>query len=511
MPNAPTRNGYSRQDTTVQNPPPSNGIAATIDNEPAARKAAVASVPPTLHSTNSLDPVLAEEDRDETVTPTFKLSKRRWFVLFAMGVFGFTLAASHDTSPILNLILQLLDWKVDKYIYVSQIFGYAMAITTIPTAWFVDKYGIQMAIYSALGLYMLANSLEALLYSPTLRGWATYRIYYYLVAGFISTQVFSVYFLLPLKVSETWFSSSERSLAWTIMIAMVDLGTCLASFLYPRLMPSLDQIGLLAYVNIIGMIVTVVVCLACITTAAPKNPPSERYAKAAREQGIPLKVSIKRMLTNQDVVLHIAHGAILSSCQFPLGRIIQDVLVNLGQTTIFAGNLMSAQSLVAIFMLVMLARFVHRIENVTLACKLAAAAQVLAFILFLVSLIFRCPGWFIIFATVVQTIVKCWSVQVHTNMIAHLSCGLVSQATIMGLSATLTILTMTVIQVAFVAMIDMKHKTSDYTQALIFLAIVAAVNEVIYQIFFRGRSVAELESQCPDDRVANGTREIARD
>lgn len=477
--------------------------------------------PEIMASNSSLAPVLVNESRQQDdddddehnhqdtdnqpdenhSTFVNRLSPKRWFVLLAISYFGLAHALAGDTSPILNLILKLMDLRVDKYMYITQTFYYAMAIMALPTAWFVDHYGIRVAITSAGGLFLANTLFKTLLYMPNLPAFQAYKFYYFIISCVINTQLMAMFFLLPLKVSETWFSARERTVAWTVMFATMDTGICVGSFVYPRIMQDLNHIYILAYINLIAGITTLIVILFSVTSAAPEHPPSERMARASKDK-TPFLITVKRMLTTRDILLQLIHSAIFESCTLTVAVILQDILISAGFSKIFAGNFMSINALVAIVMLIVMATLVHKVNNITLACKLGSASQTILFIMYLTALLYRAPGWAVVLVSIILNACKSWTTPNYANMVAHLACGVVSQATIVGFSMSSTVITMTVIQLTFVRFMKLStgsHETNDYSHSLMFLMLVCIINELIYLIFFQGRASTTKQDDDHDD------------
>lgn len=447
-------------------------------------------------STTSLGPILVDNDQP------VKLSKRRWLVLFALSIFGLSIAVTGDTSPILHLILKLLGLRIDKYLYITQIFYYTMAAVAIPTACLVDKYGIKFGVYTCAGLYVLHGFFRFLLYFPDLPGWSDFKIYYWVVSSFLSTIQLSIFFLLPLKVSETWFSESERSVAWTIMFSQLNVGTCFASFLYPRIMQEVMDIKILAYINIVCVSLSALITFTCINRSEPEHPPNKRVAEAAKDT-TPFLVSFMKMIKHKDIMVHLIHMSIFESVTLSMGSATQDIFTSVGFTEVFAGNFMAINAFVGLVMQIIMARFIHKVENITLTCKLSSALQVGVLVMYLVTLMLPgISGWGIIAVSVLLQMCKSWVAPNFTNMTAHLACGTVSQATIIGSSMTVTVATMTVIQTSFVSLIKITDKTTNYDNSLLFLAILAVVNEAIYLTIFKGQSKSKvIENESDPQRV----------
>ena len=439
--------------------------------------------PELAQPSNSLSPTVTDDDHDLNV----KLSGQRWLVLLAVCVFGLLMTLAIETTPILHTILELLDLRIDKYLYITQTFYYVMALFSVPTAWFVDKYGIKLAIRVAAVLFLIQGTFRALVYYPDLPYWSQFKLFYYITTRLVGVQVFAIFLLLPLKVSESWFSASERSVAWTLMFSQLNIGSCIASFIYPKILKTLEDIKILAYLNIVCVLVTTLTSFICVTKSQPDHPPSKRMAEATKDKSSFL-VSIKKMLKHRDILIHLIHNSIFESAILSESNVIQDIFTSTGHAEEFAGNVISANALISLVMQIILSSFIHKVKNITMSCKLSAFSQALIFVIYLGILAVPSPSWIVIGVSIILTICRSWTLPTFTNMSAYLACGTVSQATIIAASMTLTVLVMTVIQMTFISMIKISKKHTDYLEGLLFLGVATIINATGYLIFFTGRS-----------------------
>jgi MFS family permease len=382
-------------------------------------------------------------------------------------------------------VLKLLNLNVDSYVYIGQIFTFLMAFLAVPSAMFLDRFGIRATILTAACFFTLGGIFQSLLYFTQLPGWPQNKMYFYIITRVLTTESFALFFLLPLKVSESWFSESERTTAWMMMDLQSQLGVCLVSFLYPRLIVGTGDFQILSYVTIVSVISTLVTCIALVTKSEPPNPPSRR---AASKDIAPFVVSLKRVLKQRDILLHMIHHSVLVTVLMTLGGVLQNVLSSIGYSQIFAGNYMLINALISIIMSMIMSCFVHKISNATLACKLSSLLQSAQFVGLLMVIYSASSGWLIVGMSIVLTLLRSFTVPNFNNMTAHLACGVVSQPTMVGLSLAITPVIMTTVQVTFAYLIEIHDKTNDYHNSLLFLMGVSIANEAVYQIFFQGKS-----------------------
>lgn len=406
-----------------------------------------------------------------------------------MTLYGLISAGTGEFSAILNTMLKLLNLKLDNYIYISQVFMYIPAVGAIPTAWFIDKYGLKIVLYIASIFMLIRSVFRALMFYPDFPHWDQYKLTYWIISGLAASQSATMFFCTPLKISENWFPSSERSIAWTVMISSYSIGATLGAFFYPRMINDVSDVKPLSYLNLGSGVVLTFVMLICITRSKPKHPPSARSIKSSAEaQKLSWGASIKRMLKHRDIILHILHETIYDSMILSVLAVIQDILIATGHSKIFVGNLIAINSLVSVVMLVALAGLVHRISDITLACKVASVARTLIFIVHLMTMLYPMHEWIIMSVSVVYTICRSWALPNMNNMTAHIISGTVSEATISGVSTTLYVIMMSIGQVAFVQLIrEDANGKRDYTYSITMACIVAVVNSLVYMIFFKGQ------------------------
>lgn len=286
---------------------------------------------------------LQTEENDQK---TFKLSKRRWAICFAVCIFSFMGGISDESSTILHTILELLEMPLTKYVYIGQLFSYLPLVTTIPTAWFVDTYGIRPALYAATAFMLIRNLFRSLMFNTNLPMWEEYKFAYWIISSLAGWQAGSIFWCVPLKISETWFSEAERSLAWTVMVMTGGLGTSVAALVYPRIIHDGRDVKPLFYINIAGAMISTLAVLICVTRSKPKYPPNERTSRSAEAlEQINYLRSIINLFKQRDFMIHLFHAAIYDGVYWALYGIIQDILTSSGHSEVFVGDLISMNSI----------------------------------------------------------------------------------------------------------------------------------------------------------------------
>lgn len=420
------------------------------------------------------------------------LSKRRWAILFAMSIFGMTSFLTSELSPILHTMLELLDVSLHEYVYIQQFFNYLPAFMTVPTAWFIDHYGIRIAMYWVTGLMLIRNISKAFLFNPDISHWKSLKMAYYIVTNVTGTQIMISYFCMPLKVSENWFSRSERSLAWTVMMSASSIGISIAAFALPRFIHSVQDVKPLFYLNLGCAAVTAIIVFACITRSKPKHPPSERMVKS-RAEPIQYFSSLKKTFQHKSILVHLIHEAIFEGLFLSSMTIVQDILISSGHSPIFVGNLISINAIFSVLMLIALSTFVHRVKNITIACKVASLGRSVFFVIHLLTMLHPLSEWIIIVFALIFNIFRSWASPTFNNMTAHLATGIVSEATIAGISVTIIVLTVSLGQLMFVGLMSTFNGKSDYTYSITCASLIALIDSILYLIFFRAKETNQAQ------------------
>lgn len=445
------------------------------------------------------DPSIAGS-RDAIVSTQYVLSKRRWAFLFAISVFSFTSSLCDNDKPILTTMLELVGLSLDQYIYISQIFIYVPVFMSMPTAMFVDKYGLRMTMYAATLLMLLRNTSKALLFSTDIPMWPQLKMVYWVVSTIASMQMVSLFYCMPLKISESWFGESERSLAWVVIVTSADIGESLGSFMLPRFVQNAHEVKPLAYLNIACAFITIITTLTCVTRSQPKFPPSARSTRARSRPRLTW-ASLKLMLKSKQLMMHTVYAAIFRSGMIPVAIVMQTILISSGHDKVFIGNLMSVSSLTNMFAIIFLSLFVHKARDITLMTKMSASLVVLLFIAkywFYVNPHIHEFGLYAIAA--VAALCFAWFEPNNMNMCASLASGVVSEATISGVGIMLTTFGMSISQIVFVALVQTDKKGhEDYTRSMIFVTLLIGINLILYLIFFKG---PDKKSSADGDNVA---------
>lgn len=423
----------------------------------------------------------------------------------------------------------LLEWKLDEYVYLSQIFNYVRILIALPCAWLIDRFGLRRTIYLALLGALVRNSSRMLLFSPQLSAnWREMKFLYWSVCLVSENVVLSIYYSLPLKVSESWFAQRERSLAYTAMVAFPTFGGALASLTLPRLVRTKRSLHWLAALNLFAGLASIVVILSTITKSKPKQAPSQRSRQA--ERGLALQrdesagqlariaANIRNLVGNFNLMTHILATTTFMAMSTAINSLVQDVLAAADLSQTFCGNFLALNgiygALIQLFSSWYLDRRPRRNRpqqsqpRRSLQMKVFMLLTWLCFILYLGSLSSeRLFGpkyqWLLVVgSSLLYGSVWFWTVPFYNDLVADLILvSPVSQATVSASSGAIFVLLNNPYQMLFVYLsAERAHQKTDYSRSMLFAGLVLSGVTLVYVTCFSAPA-----GQCGDDQTTTTT------
>lgn len=248
-------------------------------------------------------------------------------------------------SPHLYLMSQLVGLEVPAY---ATRYGWLISIPQIvlalPAAWFLERFGQRKLMFVFVLFISLRTTFFCLLYSKTqFAGWIQLRQAYWTAAYLCVSVVQTIFYILPLKISETWFSVEQRTLAWACLDAADFLGQAAWNYALPRLVESQADAYLLRNANLICCLTSVALILFGVTRSKPKYPPNERSdsSNIASQQSI--ATSLKNIVTNRNVMLVLLYSTFVDSVYIAMQQVMEDVLSAAGYPSLnqFVGVFLS--------------------------------------------------------------------------------------------------------------------------------------------------------------------------
>ncbi|KAG9509719.1 Solute carrier family 49 member A3, partial [Fragariocoptes setiger] len=440
-----------------------------------------------------LESVKGSAQEEQNVEETFQPKggePHRWLLLIAFVSVGWILAISDQLTPILNIMIQLLGVDVKTYVFINQISSNSLFLASFLFAYYIDKWGIEFGIWFVVALTVIQNVFRALLLLPTLKLWHQLRMFYYVATCSLNMLVLVAFFCLPLKISEMWFPESERAIAWVLMICSFELGTMLSAYGVPILVSDIFSTYKYAYVNLILAAVLIGITALCVHKSKPNHPPSERAFKSL-SRTYDYLAGLKIMAHNNDFRLHILFMSTNIAAKIALLPYLQDILAASGYDNQFCGTLMAIQTGIGIVALLVSSAFMAKIKNITLACRLSALLSLITFVLFIASLRLRDSPNTILIATAINQIVSSCGSPIQQNMLAHLSNGVIGEASVSPFISTGIVLISAIMTTVSVSLSKTTSTINncvgkDYSASLLFVGVGLAVPSLLYMIFFHG-------------------------
>lgn len=137
----------------------------------------------------------------DTSSGDFKLTRRRWAVLFAIASFSFLGSLAGETGSILKTVIELLGLTLKEYVFIVQSFSYIPVVTTVPVGWFIDTYGLKITMQLATVGMVAKDIFRALLFNPNLPYWNELKKFYWVMVCIAGSLTTTIFYCLPLKVS----------------------------------------------------------------------------------------------------------------------------------------------------------------------------------------------------------------------------------------------------------------------------------------------------------------------
>lgn len=436
-------------------------------------------------------------------------------------------------NSILSVYVDLLELPLDQYISLVQLFNYVPLLVSLPAAHFLDRFGLRITVLAAALLAGVRNTIRALLFAPQPAPWHQIKLLCFVVQCCFMNAVVSIYYILPLVVSESWFPESERSLAWTLICVMPLLGTAGSALVVPHYVTDAKTVGPLAYVNLISTGLTLAAVTLCVTKSAPRWAPSERNRRQLKVGTDSMWLKLARLVTDWNVMLQLlalaSFEAIINSINF----VMQDILSGSGLSKVFCGQFLASMSIVAVVIQVVGSLLMEPTKSVersnqrhadeqddakTRTCKLYMALRLAAFLAYAAALIApRLAAalgphqwWLALASSTLYTALKCYAAPHYNEKMAQLIAGRVSEASLSAFTTVATCCLMNLFSLLFVRLrrLELAAAASrpDYSQSIAFASGSMALVTLAYLLLFSGRPkpLAERNHAGSDPLPATG-------
>ena len=154
-----------------------------------------------------------DEDQEAPEVTRFtkiKTFKRRWFILFIFTLATFGNGCLYTSLAAINkTISTYYDKNPSTVDWVGNCFMLISIFTSIPSAYFMEYYGLRLSM-------ILTASLNALCGCLHLAGLNSHGFVFIMLGQIFAGLAFSFVMQIPAELSAQWFSNDERSKATSI-------------------------------------------------------------------------------------------------------------------------------------------------------------------------------------------------------------------------------------------------------------------------------------------------------
>lgn len=424
-------------------------------------------------------------------------------------------------ASILNVTLELLGLtnNLKKYNLLSQLMSNVPLLVFSPlAAHLLNRCGVRKCLYISVVLISIRSGARILLFVPSLtQNWISFRFVYWIVAQLAACAIIAIYYSLPLKISENWFSASERTFAWSAIAIAPQVGSGITSLILPRVIKSTIDLPKLAVANLVALIVSALLTLACIKRSKPLHPPSARFGPSARTSKLSLGKSALSILTRPQLLLFIFFSTVLESGYEAIGALLADILSAANFDAIFAGQMLAILGFSNAFAQLFLSATIKDIpdgekQQSTYMYKIIAFMTIASFISYTYALsVEHQTFWWIIPAVcLVSILVKQVAVVNLKNLSTYLISGIVSEPVF---GSALAISNIILCNVSLLILTELRtfdqtsHKP-HYKQALTTLSIVLTCLSLLFIAFFNAN---RKDSQTDQENLVENEEQIRQD
>lgn len=230
---------------------------------------------------------------------TFKVYKRRWFVLLLL----FLLNCSNATlwlsfAPVADQSAQYLDVSLDKINWLSVIFMVVGIPLCFVSSWMLDTLGLRIVLILCAWLNMAGAVVRVVATVSSIDISVQYIIV--MVGQILCAIAQPLAIFAPTKLAAVWFPDHQRATANMIASMSNPLGILLANVISPNLTQTPAQIPVLMLVYTIPACIICLISTVGIRSSTPPTPPS---ASALTAESEPFFQGIKLLLKNKPYLL----------------------------------------------------------------------------------------------------------------------------------------------------------------------------------------------------------------
>lgn len=276
-------------------------------------------------------PTGANEDLKKLLS--FKVYKRRWFVLLLLCLLNCSNATIWLTfAPVADQSAQYLKVSLEEINWLSLVYMVVAIPLSFGTTWMLDTLGLRITLI--LGSWL--NMFGAMVRVCGTQAFPSYPILFPVVmfGQTLGALAQPLVIFAPTKLAALWFPDHQRATANTIASMSNPLGVLLANILSPLIAEKPVQIPLLMIVYTIPACIICFLATVGIRSSSPPTPPS---ASAQASSSEPFVQGLKLLLKNKPyLILLLCFGAGIAffTC---FSTLLEQILCVQGYTNDFAG------------------------------------------------------------------------------------------------------------------------------------------------------------------------------
>nr|XP_040030008.1 solute carrier family 49 member A3 [Gasterosteus aculeatus aculeatus] len=286
-------------------------------------------------SSSVSSPVPRTPDAELKKLLSFKVYKRRWFVLLVLCLLNCSNATLWLTfAPVADQSAKFLGASLEQINWLSLVYMVVAIPLSFGTTWMLDTLGLRTTLILGAWLNM-AGALLRFLGAFVQKGPAFPLKYLLVMCGqTLGALAQPLIIFAPTKMAALWFPEHQRAIANTMASMSNPLGILVASLSSPLIAETPERIPYLLLVYAVPACIICVLATVGMRSSSPPTPPS---ASADSSSSEPFFKGIKLLLTNRAylvLLLCFGSGIAVFTC---FSTLLEQILCVQGYTNTFAG------------------------------------------------------------------------------------------------------------------------------------------------------------------------------
>ncbi|XP_060904530.1 solute carrier family 49 member A3 [Labrus mixtus] len=290
-------------------------------------------VSPAVQSVYSAVNALKGPNQELKKLLSFKVYKRRWFVLLVLCLLNCSNATLWLTfAPVADQSAQYLNVSLEDINWLSLVFMVVAVPLSLGTTWMLDTLGLRITLILGSWLNMFGALLRFCGTPPGQGFMIRYPIVMF--GQTLAALAQPLIIFTPTKLAAIWFPDNQRATANTIASMSNPLGILLANIISPMIARTSAQIPslLLAYA-----VPACIICFLATVGLRSSTPPTPPSASAEASSSEPFVQGLKLLMKNKAyLILLLCFGAGMAvfSC---FSTLLEQIMCVQGYTNDFAG------------------------------------------------------------------------------------------------------------------------------------------------------------------------------